>query len=168
MDRLIRYFAERHLVVHVIVATLVVVGYATATRTAREGMPNVSMPMIVVNATLPGAAARDVETKVTIPIEDAIEGVDGVKSFYTVISDNVSSTVIELYDDYDEAQIREAEQDARQAIDAINDFPPEMDEDPVIARLNPGKLPVLEIALSGPTEAVVRSAKLLELSLIHI
>ena len=162
MDRLIRYFAERHLVVHVMVATLVVVGYTTATRTAREGMPNVSMPMIVVNAVLPGAAARDVETKVTIPIEEAIEEVDGVKSFYTVISDNLSNTVVELYEDFDEAQIREAEQDVRQAIDAINDFPPEMDEDPVIARMNPGKLPVLEIAISGPTEAVVRSAKLLE------
>ncbi len=162
MDRLIRYFAERHLVVHVMVATLVVVGYATATRTAREGMPNVSMPMIVVNAVLPGAAARDVETKVTIPVEEAIEEVDGVKSFYTVISDNLSNTVVELYEDFDEAQIREAEQDIRQAIDAINDFPPEMDEDPVISRMNPGKLPVLEIALSGPIEAVVRSAKLLE------
>lgn len=162
MDRLIRYFAERHLVVHVIVATLVVVGYATATRTAREGMPNVSMPMIVVKAVLPGAAARDVETKVTIPVEDAIEGVDGVESFHTVVSDNISSTIIELYDDYDEAQIREAEQDVRQAIDAINDFPPEMDEDPVISRMNPGKLPVLEIALSGPIDAVIRAAKLLE------
>lgn len=162
MDRLIRYFAERHLVVHVIVAAVVVIGYATATRTAREGMPNVSMPMIVVKAILPGAAARDVETKVTIPIEDAIEEVDGIKSFYTVISDNISSTVIELYEDYDEAQIREAEQDVRQAIDAINDFPPEMDEDPVISRMNPGKLPVLEIALSGPIDAVVRAAKLLE------
>ena len=162
MDRLIRYFAERHLVVHVIVAAVVVIGYATATRTPREGMPNVSMPMIVVKAILPGAAARDIETKVTIPIEDAIEGVDGVKSFYTVISDNISSTIVELYDDYDEAQIREAEQDVRQAIDAINDFPPEMDEDPVIARLNPGKLPVLEIALSGPIDPVIRAAKLLE------
>jgi len=76
------------MVVHVMVAAVVVVGYATATRTAREGMPNVSMPMIVVKAILPGAAARDVETKVTIPIEDAIEEVDGVKSFHTVISDN--------------------------------------------------------------------------------
>ena len=94
MDRLIRYFAERHLVVHVMVAVLVVVGYATATRTAREGMPNVSMPMIVVNAVLPGAAARDVETKITIPLEEAIEEVDGVKSFSTVISDNLSSTVV--------------------------------------------------------------------------
>ena len=69
MDRLIRYFAERHLVVHVIVATLVIVGYATATRTAREGMPNVSMPMIVVKATLPGAAARDVHRGATEVID---------------------------------------------------------------------------------------------------
>ncbi len=162
MDRLIRYFAERHLVVHVIVATLIVVGYATVTRTPREGMPNVSMPIIALNATLPGAAARDVETKVTIPIEEAIEGVDGVKSFYTVVSDNISSTTIELYEDYDEAQIREAEQDIRQAVDAINDFPPEMDEEPVISRANPGKFPVLEIALSGPIHGVIRAAKVLE------
>jgi multidrug efflux pump subunit AcrB len=162
LDRLIRYFAERYLVVQVMVATVVVLGYATATRTPREGMPNVTMPIIQLTATLAGAAARDVETKVTIPIEDAIEEVDGIKSFYTVISDNFSATTIELYEDYDEAQIRAAEQDIRQAVDAINDFPPEMDEEPVIARANPGKFPVLEIALSGPIEAVVRAAKVLE------
>ena len=162
MERLIRYFAERHLLVHVMVAVVVVAGYVSATRTPREGMPNVDVPIVVVAAVLPGAAARDVETKITIPIEEAIEGVDGVKSFHTTISDSSSTTMIELYDDYDREQIIQAERELRLAVDGIRDFPPEMEDDPSVRRGNPGRLPVIEIAISGPIDRVIRVAKLLE------
>ncbi len=162
MVGLIRFFAERHLMVHVMVGVVAAVGFATATRTPREGMPNVLIPMLLVEATLRGADARDVETKVTIPIEEAIESVDGVKSFSTVITDSRSTTTVELYDDYTAEQIRNAEQDLRQVINAIADFPAEMEETPSVLRVNPGKLPVIEIALSGPLHDVTAAAKRLK------
>ena len=37
-----------------------------------------------------------------------------------------------------------------------------MEDEPTIQRLNPNKFPVIQIALSGPTESVVRAGKLLE------
>ena len=135
MERLIRYFVERHLLVHVMVAVVVVLGYVTATRSPREGMPNVELPTVLVRATLAGAAARDVETKLTIPLEEAIEEVDGVESFHTVISENASVTTVEFYGDFDDSDILEGEQEVRDAIDAITDFPEEMDEEPTVDRL---------------------------------
>ncbi len=162
MDRLIRYFVERHILVHVMVAVVVLLGYASATRSPREGMPNVELPTVLVRATLAGAAARDIETKITIPLEEAIEEVDGVESFYTVISDNTSVTTVEFYDDFDKQDILEGEQEVRDAIDAVTDFPEEMDEEPIVDRINPGKFPVIEVALSGPLEPVIKTAKQLE------
>lgn len=159
MDGLIRFFVRRHLVVHIMVGTVVALGWATASRTAREGMPNVAMPLLIVDAALQGASVRDVETKVTIPLEEAIDEIDGIKTYHTVVTDHHSTTTIELFDDYDEAQIRDAEQDVRDAIDAVTDFPPEMEDKPRVKRVNPGKMPVLEIALSGPIDAVREAAQ---------
>ena len=58
MERLLRFFVDRHLIVHVIVLVTVVAGTLAATRMGRETFPNVTMPKLIVRATLPGASAR--------------------------------------------------------------------------------------------------------------
>ena len=162
MERLIRFFVDRHQLVHVMVAIIIVTGYLAASRASRETFPNVTIPTLVVTAQLPGASARDVELKVAIPLQEAIEDLDGVKSFHTVVTDNTALTTVELYDEFSERRILQAERDLSVLIDAINDFPPEMEDEPTILRLNPKKFPVIQVALSGPTDAVVRAGKLLE------
>jgi multidrug efflux pump subunit AcrB len=162
MDRLLRYFVSRHLIVNVMVGLIFTAGVLAATRASRETFPSVSIPTLFVNANLPGASARDVETKVTIPLEEAIEELSGVKTFSTVITDSNSFTEIELYDDFQRERIIEAQADLAVLIDGINDFPPEMEDEPTIQRLNPRKFPVVQVAMSGPSQAVIPVAKRLE------
>ncbi|MEN8182682.1 MAG: efflux RND transporter permease subunit, partial [Myxococcota bacterium] len=162
MARLIRFFVERHFLVHVIVGVVIVAGVVSAQRSAMEGFPAIAMPRVLIRASLAGASARDVETKITLPLEEAIEEVDSVDSFTTEINDNLSVTTVELYEDLNAEELEEAERDLRDAIDAITDFPAEMEDDPVILRLNPGKFPIIEVALSGPGEALVTAARRIE------
>ena len=162
MEALIRFFIDRHLLVHVMVAVVVVLGYASAARAPRETFPNVTMSALFVEATLPGASARDVETKVTIPLEKAIGELDGLQNLVTTVSDNVSFSVVELHADFGADQVFRAEKDLRTLVDAITDFPDEMEDEPVIRRLNPRTFPIIQVALSGPTEAVSETAKRLE------
>ena len=159
---MIRYFVERHLLVNVLALTLVVLAFYLSPSVSREYIPAVDMPTLTLTAKLPGASAKDVETKLTIPIEEAIENVDGIDEYYTTITDSVSVTTIDLYMDSTEAQVLTAMQDVRDAVDGISDFPPEMDEEPILFRLNPGKFPVVELALAGPMEVLAPLAKTLE------
>lgn len=168
LESLIRFFVQRHMLVNVILAGLVFGGLVTASRTAREGFPSVSMPRLTIVAQLPGASARDVETKITLPLEEAIQEVDNVDSYYSVANDNQSVTTVELYEDLSEDLIRQAVQDVRTEIDGISDFPDEMTDEPVITRLNPAKFPVIEIALSGPEQALPSTARLLERAIRRI
>jgi multidrug efflux pump subunit AcrB len=162
VERLIRFFVQRHLLVNVITIAVVVVGISMVSRMNVDGFPNIDMPRFIVSASLPGASARDVETKVTIPIEEAISEVDSLNTYYTVITDNRSVTTIELDDDTPQADILEKEREIRNELDRISDFPPEMTDDPVLIRLDPSKIPVLEIALSGPADAVAEATRRLE------
>ena len=162
MGALLRFFIGRHLLVNVCAGALLVLGYFSATNLPREFIPNVEAPIFFLTAMLPGASAQDVETKLTIPIEEALEEVEGIDEYTTIVSDNSSFTTIELYDDYDAAQVEATEIDLRAAIDAITDFPDDMEDEPVLRQLNPARYTVLEIALSGPQDAVNETAEALE------
>ena len=137
MDRIVRFFVERHLLVNVVTLAVLAAGLLSATSRNVEGFPVVDMPRFMVNASLPGASARDVEAKVTIPLEEALREVDGLDNYSSVISDNRNVTEIELDDDTPQAILLEKEQEIRTAIDGITDFPPEMTDVPSIFRLNP-------------------------------
>lgn len=162
MERFLRFFVERHMLVNVITLAVGVVGVASVMRMPVQGFPSIDMPRFVISASLPGASARDVETKVTIPIEDALAEVDSLYTYYTVITDNRSVTTVELDDDTPIADILEKEREIRNEIERITDFPPEMTDDPVLQRLDPNKQPVLEVAVAGPAEALAEAERRLE------
>ncbi|MEZ4334028.1 MAG: efflux RND transporter permease subunit [Myxococcota bacterium] len=168
MERLVRFFVERHLLVHVITAAVVVIGLLSATRTRIEAFPSAQLPRFVVNAQLPGASARDVETKVTIPIEEELREVDGLDSFTTVITDNRSVTTIELDDDTPDEEIAEKEREVRTALDAVHGFPEDMRDDPTLTVMNPNKQPIVEVALAGPSSALPVAAIRLERALLKV
>ena len=130
MNALIRFFLQRRLLVHLTVVALLVGGVVTSMRIQREGFPSVTINRIVVTTVLPGAAARDVETKITLPIEEAIEGLDGVEEVRSEISDNLSVTQVDVLQDYSPDEVRRVEQDIRAALDGVADFPPELRDPP--------------------------------------
>jgi len=162
MNSFVRFFVDRHLMVNVLALTIVVLGVFFIRGVPREYIPSIDMPKVTILAKLPGASARDMETKITIPIEEAIETVDGIDELSTTISDSVSVTEIDLYIDSTEKQVTTALRDLRDAIDGITDFPPEMEDEPTITQFNPGKWAIVEVALSGPMELLVPLAKKME------
>ena len=162
MDRLVRFFVTRHLLVNIIALSAVVLGWFFIRDVPREYIPSVASPTLWITAQLPGASALDIETKLTIPIEEAIEEVDGIDEFHSVISDNTSFTTVELYLDFSEQQIAEIKQELRDAIDGITDFPPEMEDVPTIEQFDPDKRPIIEVAMAGPADVLIPAAQRLE------
>ncbi len=168
MERIIRFFVERHLLVNVITLAVIMLGLLATIRTNVEGFPEASMPLYVVTASLPGAAARDVETKVTIPIEDELRDLDGLESYTTIVTDNRSVTTIKIDDDTSDEDIFKKEREIRNAIDSIRDFPSDMRDDPRVIVMEPNKQPVLEVAVSGEKGALVAAEKLIERTLLRL
>ncbi len=165
---MIRFFVERHLLVNVITVAVVVLGVLSIMRTNVEGFPDVSMPIYVVTATYPGGAARDVETKITIPIEDELRDLDGLESFTTIVTDNRSVTTIKLDDDTSDEDVHKKEREIRNAIDSINDFPADMRDDPRIFVMEPAKQPILEVAFSGDRGELAIAEKITKRALLRV
>jgi multidrug efflux pump subunit AcrB len=162
MERMIRFLLDRRLLTNLIVVSLIAGAIITGLRAQREGFPSITLNKVVVTAALPGASAHDVETQVTLPIEEAVAEIDGLDSYHSVISDNLSVTTVELDPSFDAARIRLAELDIRRAVDSITDFPTIMRDKPVVDRIEAAKLPILEVALKGAPAALPDAAERLE------
>ncbi|MGW8323569.1 MAG: efflux RND transporter permease subunit, partial [Thermodesulfobacteriota bacterium] len=119
-------------------------GGLAAFNMVRETFPEFSLDRIQIVVPYPGADPEEVEEGICRKIEEAIEGVDGVKEYTTVSSENQGTAVIEVKEDYD---VDEVLDQVRSRIDAISTFPVDA-EKPIISEMLI-RNEVVVLALSG-------------------
>src|SRR4030043_1226886 len=61
----------------------------------RELTPDITIPYIFVSTSYPGVAPIDIEQSITIPIENKLRGLKGVKEINSTSTEGMSSIVIE-------------------------------------------------------------------------
>ena len=125
--------------------------------------PEMDPPFVSVMTTYPGANASDIETNITRPLEDAFNTVDNLKEITSVSSDNFS--VISLEFDWG-ADLNEASNDIRDAIDLMFDALPDGANRPVIFKFNLSMIPIVFYAITAD-ESYAGLEKILEERIIN-
>ncbi len=108
--------------------------------------PEMDPPFISVLTTYPGANSSDIESNVTRPLEDAFNTIDNLKEITSVSSDNLS--VINLEFDWG-ADLNEASNDIRDAIDLIFNNLPDGVNRPTIFKFNMSMFPIVFYAITA-------------------
>ena len=125
--------------------------------------PEMDPPFVSVMTTYPGANASDIETNITRPLEDAFNTVDNLKEITSVSSDNFS--VISLEFDWG-ADLNEASNDIRDAIDLMFDALPDGANRPTIFKFNLSMIPIVFYAITAE-ESYAGLEKILEERIIN-
>lgn len=99
---------------------LVVIGIVCYLNLPRQLYPDVKIPLVIVSTVLPGAGPSDVESLVTVPLEDAARGVSGVKTVSSTSQDSVSIITVEFNSGIDPEKART---DTKSAVDSVTDLP---------------------------------------------
>jgi len=105
-----------------------------------DQFPEIEPPFVTVMTTYSGANASEIETNITELLEDAFNSVQGIKEIYSTSSDNIS--VISMEFEWG-ANLDEAVNDVRSAIDMYYDFLPDGTSRPSIFKLSTNMMPVL-------------------------
>ncbi len=87
------FFLSRPIFAAVLSAVILTIGIAAIPSLPIAQFPAIAPPTIVVNATYPGANAEEVESAVTTPIEEAINGSQGLNYISSQSGDDGTSTV---------------------------------------------------------------------------
>ena len=130
----------------VILATSLPLGggaYAT-TRLNQELLPDISFPIITISTPLAGAGPDLVDEQVTQPVEDAINGVEGIESVQSTSAQGFSVVLVEF--DLD-ADTEEAEADLQAALDGI-ELPSQAGE-PEVKSQSASQFPILSLSLAA-------------------
>ena len=144
MRNLLAAFARNTVFANIVLAMVLLAGFMAAWNMVRETFPEFSLDIINVRVVWPGADPEEVEEGICRKIEEAVEGIDGIKQYDTISSESLGSAVIEIHENYDIDYVKER---VRNAVDAISTFPEDA-EQPIIEELLI-RAEVCLIALSG-------------------
>jgi len=107
------------------VAVLAVGMYAAVTM-PRELFPVTDLDLIVVSTVYPNATAEEIESQITIPMEDEIRGVDGIDEFISTSVENYSVIVVTI--DSDAENKDRVINDISRKVDRVRDLPSEAEK----------------------------------------
>lgn len=126
-----------------IVLAIIVAGIFALINLPRRINPEVNIPIVFISTFFPGAGPQDVERLVTVPLEEALQGVEGIDTYSSNSVENVSTIVIQFQSTVD---IDTATADVQKAVDGVRDLPEDANDTSVMA-LDFEDIPVINFAI---------------------
>jgi len=96
MESVVRAFIDSKLTPLAILAALCL-GVFAIVATPREEEPQIIVPMIDVFVEMPGAAVKEMEQRVTIPMEKKLAEIQGVEYVYSTTSPGLTMAIVRFY-----------------------------------------------------------------------
>ncbi len=138
-------FVKNRVYANIMMLFFVICGAYALRSLPKETFPDIRMDTVRVTVLWPGADPAEVEEGISCKIEEAIEGVEGVKNYHTLSNEHMCTADVEVLEGYDIDKVKD---DIRTAVDAITTMPPDA-ERPVVEEFLI-RVQVMLLALTGP------------------
>ena len=133
-----------------LIALIVVAGLYSYVTLPREAAPDVPIPHILINTVYEGVSPEDIESQITIKIENELTGIKGLKEISSASAEGISSIDVEFDPSI---RIEDALQYVRDKVDLAKPELPIEAEEPLIKEINVADFPILIINISGDLAA---------------
>ncbi len=133
--------------VHLLLFGIVALGLMFAFTLPRELLPDTTPDAIAVEAEYPGASPAEVEAAVVIPLEEALETVQGVETLQSTAREGLAvlQLTLELGTDA-QGVLREVDAE----LEKVRNLPEEVVRRGVTSRYLEPRLPVISVSVAGP------------------
>jgi len=121
----ISWMIEHKVAPHLLMLALLIGGLVMSFMIRKEYMPETSRDTISVQVKYPGAAPSELEMAIAVPVEAALDGIDGISEMKTIIVSDWMRVRAELEAG---ANAQKTYQDAQQAVNRISSFPSGMEK----------------------------------------
>ena len=132
---------------------IIVSGAIATTAVKEEIFPEIELDRVSITVPYLGAAPEEVEAGVVIRIEEAIQGIDGIKEIQSTASEGNALVMVELELG---ADARRVVDEVKNQVDAITTFPIQT-EKPIVRELI-ARNQVTDISISGATDVFTLKA----------
>lgn len=123
---MIAWFARNSVAANLLMVTILVFGlFSLFKLIPLEIFPTIEKDEVSISMSLKGATPEDVESSLTIRIEESIADLEGIKQIKSTSSEGKSSVKVEIDKGYDAKDLLA---EIKNRVDAINTFPSEADK----------------------------------------
>ncbi|KKM09670.1 multidrug ABC transporter [Clostridiales bacterium PH28_bin88] len=137
---------NRPITIIMVVLIVLMLGAVSLQKLTIDLFPELNMPVAVVMTDYPGAGPQEIENLVTRPIEEIMGTVNNVKNIESVSMVGTSMVVAEFEWGTD---MNFATLQMREKIDLIKSYFPGEVKSPMVVKMDPGLMPVLQLGLTG-------------------
>jgi len=130
----------------VLFSVFILAGFLGYKNLSYELMPDFNQPVVVIKTGYPGADPMEVESSVSRKIEDALSNLEGVDFIVTKSLPNASVLIVNLKYATD---LDQTMQDAQRYIDNIRKDLPQDILSPVMSKVSPNDLPIMQISATS-------------------
>ena len=131
MKGVLTAFARNTVFSYIVLSIIFLGGFMAVSRMSRETFPDLHLDAIQVLVRWPGADPEEVEEGISRKIEDAIDGIEGIKRYNTISAEHYGLAIIEAEQNEDIFILKDR---IRNAVDGISTFPADA-ERPVVEEL---------------------------------
>jgi HAE1 family hydrophobic/amphiphilic exporter-1 len=128
-----------------VVFVVLILGFVSFTRLNVDLLPSINLPIAVVSTAYQGAGPEEVEGIVTKNLEAVLATVNNVESVQSISSEGNSLIILEFTQDTD---MDFAALDIREKLDLIQGRLPEGVSDPMVLKLDPNMMPIMNFGIS--------------------
>lgn len=148
----VKWFTRNHVAGNFLMLAVLLAGFTTWFKLKKEIFPDIAIDAVMVRVPYPNATPEEVERGVSVPVEEAVADLQGIKKLRSSSAQSMGSVIIEVENGYD---TRDVMGDVKSRVDAIDNFPEET-ETPVVEEILI-RNPVMSITLTADTdEATLR------------
>lgn len=134
------------IVMSIVIVLLGVIGF---TFLGVREYPSIDPPIITVGVSYVGANAEIIESQITEPLEESINGIAGIRSITSVSRDGRSSITVEFNVD---VNLEDAANDVRDRVSrSVSNLPPDADP-PVVTKTDADANPIMYITLKSESK----------------
>jgi HAE1 family hydrophobic/amphiphilic exporter-1 len=153
------FSVKKPVVTIVILLMLMAVGLLALTKLKVNQIPDVDMPLLVIDITYPGASPDTVEREVLNRVEKALQSVNGIKDLRGTASEGNANILV--FFEFKKNMV-EATDEVRNAIGRVRYKLPTEIREPVILRINPTAQPIMQLALSSRSQSHAEISRIAE------
>ncbi|SEJ74144.1 hydrophobic/amphiphilic exporter-1, HAE1 family [Bhargavaea ginsengi] len=144
MKKIINFSINNKFTIWLLTIMAIAAGIYSAATMKQESMPDITVPVVSVMTVYPGASPDEVADSVTVPVEQSLRNVEGVKSILSSSMENISSIQLEF----------DFEKDMDRAVTEVegvlkNVSLPDDAQDPAISRISINAFPVVALSITG-------------------
>lgn len=137
---------KRPVTVLMITFIIILLGSVSLSRLPIDLLPKIEVPVAIVSTSYSGVGPQEIEKLITQPVEEALATVNDIKNITSISSEGNSIVVAEFNFGVD---MDFASLEMREKIDMIKGFLPDDASEPMVLKIDPNALPIVQLSLSG-------------------